>query len=76
MLSVDIAANRVGMVDRKKTPFLEKTRTLSNAVREEELDFTPVAARARNSMGPTDHTRRVFPWTVDSRCVQFAIHQH
>src|SRR5262245_41356710 len=64
------------MVHGKEAPFFEEARSLGNAIRKEDFDFTPVAARAGNSMGPTDHGLGVFPWTVDRRSVQFATHQH
>src|SRR5262249_13009718 len=64
------------MVHGKEAPFFEEARSLGNAIRKEDFDFTPVAARAGNSMGPADHGLGVFPWTVDRRSVQFATREH
>ena len=59
---IDIAPNRVSMVDRKKTPFLEETSALRHAVREEA--FTLLQSPPEPGIRwATDHTRRVFPWT-------------
>src|SRR5262245_40263623 len=76
MFFIDIAAYRVGMVHGKEAPFLEEARSLCNAIREEDFDFTPVAARPRNAMGPANNIGRVLPWAVDRRGVQFIIRQH
>src|SRR5207248_3581654 len=46
MLPIDVAADDIGMVDREKSVFLEKTRSLGHAVGKERLDDVPISAAA------------------------------
>src|SRR4030095_15236556 len=73
---VNIAANRISVIDGQKTPLLEKTLSLSHTVGEEQLHFAPIAVRPRDAVRPADHVGHIFPRAVDGCHIQFTVHQH
>src|SRR6478672_6853190 len=73
---VDIAADRVSVVYRQKSPLLKESFPFRHAIAEKRFDSAPVSARAGNSVRATDEIRHVLPRTVNRCSVQFVVHQH
>ena len=57
---IDVAANRVGVIHRKKAILFIEARAFRPAVGKKQLDLAPVAVRARNSMRPSDDSWACF----------------